>query len=383
MLKIVTIVGARPQFIKAAALSRQIKENYSSKIKEVIVHTGQHYDQKMSDVFFNQLQIPTPDYNLGIGSGSHGKQTGEMMIRIEEVIEKEKPDSVVVYGDTNSTVAAALVASKMHIAVTHIEAGLRSFNKSMPEEINRIFTDHVSTLLFSPTQQGIDNLAREGLTSDETVSFSLDNPGIFLTGDVMYDNNLYFRKKAAEHSTIIEKLNLKNKRFALVTIHRPVNTDSEKRLNSIFQGLLEIAKQEQLEMVIPLHPRTSGTMEASGYEKLRNMLTPSNGIHLVPPVDYLDMISLESGSSLIITDSGGVQKEAWFMKKPLIVLRKETEWTEIIEHGNGVLVDANQELIIQAAKKYITNPPNNFPDIYGDGNASAQILDIMLGSTWK
>lgn len=383
MIKLLTVVGARPQFIKAAAISRRIREQYSDSIREIIVHTGQHYDHQMSDVFFSELEIPEPNHNLGIGSGNHGSQTGEMLIKLESVFEMEKPDAVVVYGDTNSTVAAALAASKISLPVIHIEAGLRSFNKGMPEEINRIFTDHVSTLLFSPTQAGIDNLRHEGLVTGKQPPYSIDQPGIFHTGDIMYDNTLFFADKAREHSGIIEKLGLQNRRFALATIHRPVNTDSDDRLAGIMEALIQIPVAFDTEIVLPVHPRTAKKFASLHASELFPQLTPENGIHLIPAVSYLDMIMLEYASSLIITDSGGVQKEAWFMEKPVVILRNETEWTEIVAQGNGVLADAGTKRIMEAAGNYLQNPPVDFPRIYGNGNAAGEILEIVLNAVWK
>jgi len=383
MIKLLTVVGARPQFIKAAAISRKIREQYSTSIKETIVHTGQHYDRQMSDVFFSELEIPEPDYNLGIGSGKHGKQTGEMLMKLEALYEKEKTDAVVVYGDTNSTVAAALAASKIFLPVIHIEAGLRSFNKRMPEEINRIFTDHISTLLFSPTLSGIENLKHEGLVTGKHSAYSIDHPGIFHTGDIMYDNTLFFTQKARKNSSIVDKLNLQKNKFALATIHRPANTDFDERLISIMEALLKIPGAYDTEIVLPVHPRTAKKFESLQSSELFSQLTPANGIHLIPAVSYLDMIMLEYSSNLIITDSGGVQKEAWFMEKPVVILRSETEWTEIVQQGNGTLADASTRKILDATGKYLQNPPRDFPKIYGNGNAAGEILEIVLNSAWK
>lgn len=383
MKKLVTIVGARPQFIKAAALSREIRKNYSDTVKETLVHTGQHYDQVMSQVFFEEMEIPEPAYNLKIGSGNHGLQTGEMMKAMEPVFIKEKPDAVIVYGDTNSTLAASVAASKLHIPVIHIEAGLRSFNKSMPEEINRIVTDHVSTLLFSPTVSGIKNLEREGLFPGNSTPYTVDQPGIFHCGDLMYDNSIYFRRKAEKKSTVLEKAGLQGKDFALATIHRPVNTDNRDRLREILEALLTVADKEQIHIVLPLHPRTSKMLEAHPDQELIGRLTADNGIHLVPPVAYLDMVHLEQHSRMILTDSGGVQKEAWFMKKPVVILRRETEWTEITDSGNGILTDADGEKIISAVKYFLSSPPKDFPDIYGNGQAASEIMDIVTQSEWK
>lgn len=383
MKKLVTIVGARPQFIKAAALSREIRKNYSDTVREILIHTGQHYDQEMSQVFFEEMEIPEPAYNLGIGSGNHGMQTGEMMKALEPVFLDEKPDAVVVYGDTNSTLAAALAASKLHIPVIHIEAGLRSFNKGMPEEINRIVSDHVSTLLFSPTESGIKNLEKEGLFSGNLTPYSVDQPGIFHSGDLMYDNSIYFRQMAEKKSNVLEKAGLQGKAFALATIHRPVNTDNRDRLKGILAALLTVAEDEQLQIVLPLHPRTSKMLDVHPDQDLIGRLTPENGIHLIPPVAYLDMVHLEQHSRMILTDSGGVQKEAWFMKKPVVILRKETEWTEITDSGNGLLTDANEEKIVSAVKFFLSAPPKEFPEIYGNGQAASEIMDIVTRSEWK
>jgi UDP-GlcNAc3NAcA epimerase len=383
MIKMLTIVGARPQFIKAAAISRTIPGQYGERIEEVLVHTGQHYDKGMSEVFFSELEIPAPRYNLGIGSGLHGYQTGAMLKELEEVLRIEKPDCLMVYGDTNSTLAAALAASKIFIPVIHVEAGLRSFNKSMPEEINRIYTDHVSTLLFAPTHTAIENLAREGIKTGNSEPFSIDHPGVFHSGDIMYDNTLYFRKKASELSDIIERSALEKGQYILVTIHRPSNTDSPPRLEAIFGGLLEIAEKKSISLVLPLHPRTAEKLKNHPDQNFIRRLSPENGIHIIPAVPYLDMVELEQHARIVITDSGGVQKEAYFMRKPVIVLRSETEWTEIIECGNGTLADADKNRLVEATEKYLANPPDTFPELFGNGNAAAEILDIVTKTSWK
>jgi len=383
MKKLLTVVGARPQFIKAAALSRVIRNKYTNVVEEKLIHTGQHYDDAMSKVFFQEMEIPEPAYNLNIGSGNHGLQTGEMMKALEGVFLNEKPDAVIVYGDTNSTLAAALAASKLYIPVFHIEAGLRSFNKSMPEEINRICTDHVSTLLFSPTHAGITNLQKEGLPVGNTAPYHIDRPGVFHSGDIMYDNSLHFRKIAEQKSDILGKIGLENKEFALATIHRPVNTDSQDRLESILKALLNVARESNLSVVLPLHPRTSKVLSSHPDRDLINALNIENGIYLVPPAAYLDMISLEQNSRMIITDSGGVQKEAWFMKKPVVILRNETEWTEITDRGNGILADASEDRITSAVNSFLSDSPSDFPEIYGTGNAASEIMEIVVGSEWN
>jgi len=305
MLRILTIIGARPQIIKAAAMSRAIKNNFNDKIEEIILHTGQHYDDNMSKVFFEELQIPNPDFNLNVGSGSHGKQTAAMIEGIEEIILKESPDCVVVYGDTNSTLSTAVSASKMHVPVIHIEAGLRSFNKTMPEEINRIMCDHVSTLLFSPTETGYNNLVAEGFKKDNTPPFKMDNPAIYHCGDVMYDNSLYF-SEIAEESIIINKIGLKSDDFILVTIHRDNNTDIPERLGSLFNAIDKISKQNNIPIALPLHPRTLKMLKTNLSDELYNSIDNNALVNIMPAVSFLDMIALEKHSKLIMTDSGGV-----------------------------------------------------------------------------
>lgn len=383
MLKILTIVGARPQFIKAAAISRVIRRDYGGVVSEHLVHTGQHYDREMSEVFFSELEIPEPAFNLGIGSGLHGVQTGAMLKALEALYVKEKPAAALVYGDTNSTLAGALAASKLGIPVIHVEAGLRSFNKQMPEEINRVFTDHVSTLLFSPTEAGISNLEKEGVVKGNQAPYTIDNPGVFHTGDIMYDINMLFREKAADRSTILEDSGLHNIPYILATLHRPHNTDSPERLKKILESFLEVAAHHNIRVVLPLHPRTQKKLEEHPDRRFVERLTVSNGIQIIPAMPYLDMVRLESGSKLIATDSGGVQKEAWFMQKPLVVLRSETEWTEIIDHGNGVLADADPGKIIAATGKFLSEPPSDYPGIYGNGHAAEKILEIVTQSAWK
>ena len=346
MINLLTIIGARPQIIKAAAISRAVKNQYSDKIKEFILHTGQHYDENMSNVFFGQLGIPQPHYNLNVGSGKHGEQTAKMIAGIEKVLLKDKITAVLIYGDTNSTLAAAVAASKLHIPVVHVEAGLRSFNKRMPEEINRIMSDHVSTLLFSPTKIGLDNLLNEGFKQFEG-KYTADNPGIYHCGDVMYDNSLYFSEVADKDATVIQKESLDGVDFILSTIHRPANTDNKEKLTSIFTALLEIAKDKLI--ILPLHPRTASLLEenldADVFEKVKK----ENNIRIIDPVSFLDMIALEKNASMIITDSGGVQKEAYFFKKPCIILRPQTEWVEIVENGNASIVGSETEKILEAA----------------------------------
>ena len=376
-MKIVTIVGARPQIIKAAALSRVISKNFQN-IKEIIVHTGQHYDKNMSDVFFTELEIPKPQINLKVGSSSHGAQTALMIEKIEKVIQEYSPDAVVVYGDTNSTLATAIAASKLHIPIVHIESGLRSFNKKMPEEVNRILCDHVSTLLFSPTKSGFNNLLNEGFSKEYSNNASPDHPNIYHCGDVMYDNSLYFSKLSDENSDILEKLKLRNKNFILATVHRNDNTDSKIKLTNLLSTFLEITEIHQLKIILPLHPRTSKMMEQLLDSKLLKKIQESNLLTIINPAGFLDMIALEKNAELIITDSGGVQKEAYFFKKPCIILRPQTEWVEIVETKSAVISDTNSKIILEATERFLSNPDLEFPEVFGNGNAASFIAQEML-----
>lgn len=370
MIKIVTIIGARPQIIKAAALSRAIKENFSNEIEEVIVHTGQHYDENMSQVFFDELGIPAPNYNLGVGSGNHGVQTSKMIEGIEDILLKEKPDYLVVYGDTNSTLAGAIAASKIHIPIVHIEAGLRSYNKAMPEEINRICCDHCSTMLFSPTATGYNNLIKEGFNPDNKKPYTIDNPGIYHCGDVMYDNSLYFS------STANNQQPTSNSQYILCTIHRNNNTDEPERLRSIVKALLKISKEK--EIIIPLHPRTKKLLDVKLSPELYDAFTKNERISIIPPASFLEMIRLEKNADMVITDSGGVQKEAFFFKKPCIIIRSETEWKEIVECGAAVIADANEEKIIEAYYQYIHKENQEYPEYFGDGKAAIFICNELI-----
>ncbi len=364
-MKIVTVIGARPQIIKAAALSRAIKEHFSKEVQEVIVHTGQHYDDNMSNVFFDELELPQPNYNLGVGSESHGVQTARMIEGIEAILLKEKPDCLVVYGDTNSTLAGAIAASKIHVPIVHIEAGLRSFNKSMPEEINRICCDHCSTLLFSPTATGYKNLINEGITS-----------GIYHCGDVMYDNSKHFANIADRKSQILDKEGLRGIDYVLCTIHRDNNTDQPERLNAIFKALLKISETKTI--VMPLHPRTSKLLKSNLKEDLFDKISNNKNIKILPPASFFDMIVLERHAQMVVTDSGGVQKEAFFFQKPCLILRSETEWKEIVECGAAIITDADEEKIIESYNRFVDNPPHNYPDIFGDGNAATFICKEIL-----
>ncbi len=378
MLKIVTIIGARPQIIKAAALSRAIKNHFANNIKEIIVHTGQHYDTNMSQVFIDELGIPQPDYNLNVGSGGHASQTSDMIIGIEGILQDIKPDYLVLYGDTNSTIAGALAASKIHIPIVHIEAGLRSFNKLMPEEINRIMCDHTSTLLFSPTLTGYNNLINEGFETHNTRPYTADKPGVFHCGDVMYDNSLYFAGVAEQQSRVIEDNNLIKNKFILSTIHRNNNTDDPERLSSIFEALNHISSVEETDIILPLHPRTSKIIEHNLDKALYSKLIANPHLKIVKPVSFLDMIALEKNCSMVITDSGGVQKEAYYFKKPCVILRSETEWVEIVNQKAARIANADKELIIESYHRLSEDKNIKYPEIFGDGKASEFICQTML-----
>jgi UDP-GlcNAc3NAcA epimerase len=378
MIKIVTIIGARPQIIKAAALSRAIKNNFSSQITEIIVHTGQHYDDNMSQVFFDELEIPLPNYNLNVGSGNHGKQTATMISAIEDVLLNEKPNAIVLYGDTNSTLAGAMAASKIHIPVIHIEAGLRSFNKSMPEEINRIMCDHVSTLLFSPTKTGFDNLVQEGFLSQTKAPYSIDNPKIYHCGDVMYDNSLFFSKISDVKTSIINDLKLKNNGFILATIHRNNNTDEPIRLNALFKSLNDISINHQLQIVLPLHPRTSNLLDRNLSKDLVEAIRLNSNFKIISPVSFLEMLALEKNCCLVMTDSGGVQKEAFYFEKPCVILRPETEWIELLENGSALIADADENKIKFSFEQLIAKKDLSFPKLYGDGKAAEFICSEII-----
>jgi len=378
-IKLLNIVGARPQIIKASAISRAIRTHFSDQITEIIVHTGQHYDKELSEVFFDELEIQKPHYNLGVGSAGHGKQTSMMISGIEEILIKEKPDCVVLYGDTNSTLAGALAASKLHFPIIHIEAGLRSFNKSMPEELNRIMSDHSSTLLFAPTNAAFKNLMSEGFKPENSPPYTIDNPKIYFTGDIMYDNTLFFSGLAErKKSTFLNDLNLETDNFILVTIHRDTNTDDIIRLKEILLTLKRLSEDRNIMLLMPFHPRTLIALK-SKLEKFYNELCESHLIKLIPPVSYLEMTLLEKNCRMIITDSGGVQKESHFFKKPCIVLRKETEWIELVNNGTARLVDADP---VRIRSEFISLLDSakllEYPRFYGDGKTAEFILKEIL-----
>ena len=353
-MKIVTIVGARPQFIKSAPVSKALREFEHT---EILVHTGQHYDDDMSAVFFRELEIPAPDINLRVGSGSHGQQTGQMLIRIENVLLSRKPDLVLVYGDTNSTLAGALAAVKLHIPIAHVEAGLRSFNREMPEEHNRVVSDHLSNFLFCPTQTAVKNLEKEGIIQ-----------GVNFVGDVMYDSLLFNIQLAEKKSHILDDLKLKTKNYALATVHRAENTDNHERLRSIFYAFEQIS-HDGLLVIIPLHPRTRQSLENSEAKIQHSKL------RFIDPVSYLDMLFLEKHAHVILTDSGGVQKEAYWFGVPCITLRDETEWVETVDTGWNVVAGADHKKIVDASGSFERS--DRLYNLYGDGRAAEKIVDVL------
>ena len=349
-MNIVSIVGARPQFIKAAALSRELRRQH----REVLVHTGQHYDYEMSGVFFDGLGIPQPDVDLGVGSGSHGSQTGAMLGKIEDVLVAEQPEWVVVYGDTNSTLAGALAASKLHLPVAHVEAGLRSFNRRMPEEINRVVTDHLSNLLFCPSDTAAKHLAAEGITRN-----------VHLVGDIMLDVLNWARERlAARPSEILENLGVEERGYVLATVHRSENTDDPKRLAAIMRALGDLGER----VVFPVHPRARKAMTAAGCE------LPAH-VRLIDPVGYLDMVDLTRSARLILTDSGGLQKEAYWHGVPCVTLRDETEWVETVAAGWNTLTGSDHNRIVETARTFA--PPATRPALYGDGHTAAACTSIL------
>ncbi|MBU0698530.1 MAG: UDP-N-acetylglucosamine 2-epimerase (non-hydrolyzing) [Proteobacteria bacterium] len=372
-MKLLTILGARPQFIKAAPVCKALR---AAGHHEFLVHTGQHYDDNMSAVFFREMQIPEPDCHLGIGSGSHGYQTGQMLMRIEDVLIKEKPDLVLVYGDTNSTLSGALAAAKLQIPLAHVEAGLRSFNRQMPEEHNRVLTDHCADLLFCPTETAVENLRKEGFSTivnngrlikecSSSLEGAYSSPIVVNVGDTMYDAVLQFSEIAKEKSQILQNLDLKPRQYLLATVHRSYNTDDEANLRSILIAFMELSET----VVFPVHPRTRAKLDAL------DLKAKSPNLKLIDPVGYLDMLVLEQNARLILTDSGGMQKEAYFFKVPCITLRPETEWVETVAAGWNVLAGAVKNKITGTVEQL--KPPERQPAYYGDGKAAEKIAQWL------
>ena len=371
-MKLLTVIGARPQIIKAAAISRAVRGLYADRLEEKILHTGQHYDGNMSQVFFDELGIPQPNYNLGVGSGRHGEQTAKMIAGIEETLLAEHFDGVILYGDTNSTLAGAVAASKLHVPVYHIEAGLRSFNMAMPEEVNRIVCDQLSTICFAPTQTAVDNLRHEGFM-DSPARFADGSQRLVCNcGDVMYDNSIYFASMAKERCSVLQDLGLETGGYVLATVHRDNNTDNSNRLHAIMQALADVGRQDNIPIVLPLHPRTKKILDNSQFPILNSQF-----LHIVPPASFLEINLLEQNAKIVMTDSGGVQKEAFFFERPCVILRPETEWVEIVEHGAGIIADADYDRIVSAYRQ-LADHPVRFPHLFGDGHAAEKILQTIL-----
>ena len=375
-MKIVTIIGARPQIIKGAAISRAIKNHFSDQLEEVIVHTGQHYDENMSGVFFGELNIPKPDYQLAIGSAERDVQIEKMRMAIIEVLEKEQPNALVVYGDTNSTAAGAYAAEQVGIPMAHIEAGLRSFNQSMPEELNRILCDDRSTLLFCPTKAAMKNLEDEGYAIQNEGPYTKENPRVYHCGDIMYDNSLHFASISDERSTLLKDLEI-TEDFILATVHRPANTDSKERLTEILETMMEISSFNDLQIILPLHPRTRKMIGQLVAPDVQDRLKDSL-VRLIDPVSFLDIIALEKNAVMVMTDSGGVQKESYYFKKPCLILRDETEWVEIVDNGSAILCDASRDRMLQGFEKLYGAKDLTFPNFYGDGKAAEFICHEIL-----
>ena len=375
MIKVLSILGARPQIIKSAAISRVIKKSYSDKIEDMILHTGQHYDENMSETFFQEMQIPDPVGNLNVGSNQSAEQMPKMISGIDDFLKKEQPDCVILYGDTNSTLAGSVAANLRNIPILHVEAGLRSFNKFMPEENNRIVCDHLSTLLFCPTKNAVDNLAKEGLKHSHGRGFTVNSPGIFHCGDIMYDNSLFYLEAALKKSKIISDLKINASAYILVTIHRDYNTDDQRRLQDILLALTQFKKTIEKEIVFPIHPRTIKNIKSNIDPEIRDDFFEE--IKVIEPVSFFDMINLEYHSKMIITDSGGVQKEAYFYKKHVLILRTETEWIEIIQAEAGALVEPDFKSIHDAYNYFIKNIPQ-FDPIFGEGNTANFICNRIV-----
>jgi UDP-GlcNAc3NAcA epimerase len=377
-LRILTVIGARPQIIKAAALSRAIRGPYAERITETLLHTGQHHDPEMSQVFLDELDIPRPHVRLEVGSGLHGATTARMIAGIEEELLRERYDLLLVYGDTNSTVAAALAAAKQHVPLAHVEAGLRSFDKHMPEEVNRILADHCSTWLFCPTMTAMANLQQEGFSTATDAPATINAPHVVHCGDVMFDNSIHFQALAQERSRLLKELDLLRRPYALITVHRDHNTDDPQRLEALVRTFLELHARHGIALVWPVHPRALKMMRSSLPADAWMALQHAPGIHLLPPVGFLDMIALERNARIVLTDSGGVQKEAYFFQRPCVILRPTTEWVELVEGGHAQLADADRDRILSAVDMYMDRGVPQGPPVFGNGHAAEAICEHLL-----
>ncbi|MBN3035220.1 MAG: UDP-N-acetylglucosamine 2-epimerase (non-hydrolyzing) [Bacteroidales bacterium] len=379
MIHLLTIIGARPQFIKAAAVHRALQDRFRGVFRHTLVHTGQHYDDALSSVFIREMQLPAPDHNLGVGSASHARQTAAMLKGLERILTEESPDMILLYGDTNTTLAGILTASKTGIPVAHIEAGLRSGNRNMPEEINRIICDRLSTFLFAPTRTAVNHLIAEGFSAEKRISCSPGHPGVFLSGDVMLDNALYYSENCLSQEETRDRFGLRSGTFMVMTIHRQENTDDPFILQSVFHAALEITRHFNADLVFPLHPRTAGAMMKRLPSDVSKKIQSSSRIRLIPPVSYLEMLSLLKYSALVVTDSGGLQKEAYFSRKPCIIFRNETEWPEIVESGAAVIAGTDPISVLQACQDIWNMHLKVWPEAFGNGKAAAYILSVLAG----
>lgn len=371
MIKIVTLIGARPQIVKAAAISRAIRKGFSNQMEEVIVHSGQHYDKNMSEVFFEDMGIPKEKYNLKVGSASHAVQTAKIMIGFEETLLAEKPDAVLLYGDTNSTFAAALVAVKMDIPVVHVEGGVRSFDKSYPEEINRLLTDNVSSMIFVCNQDGMKCLDKAGFDLENTEDANKDKPLVVFSGDIMYDNAVFYAERASK--SFIDSLNLKTDKFVLVTMHRH-NVSEENNLKNVIEALEEIAQKDNISIVYPIHPRIRKLLQDKSIT-----IKDTERVKIIDPISYTEMVQLEKNCNFVITDSGGVQKEAFFFQKPCLIMLDYTPWVELIENGTAILTGYSKEKILNGYEKLNKERGNlSYPNLYGDGKAAEMICEKII-----
>lgn len=378
-LKLVTMIGARPQIIKSAAISRAVRSKFHKDLSETIIHTGQHYDAEMSQVFFDDLGLPRPDINLNIGEATPNTQLARMITGLDTALREIQPDVVLVYGDTNSTLAGTITAGKLNLPLAHVEAGLRSYDRGMPEELNRLACDHCSTWLFCPTNTAVRNLEKEGFDVSGKEIATPDTPRVLLTGDVMYDNTLHFGKIANERSKVLDQYGLTEQGFALATVHRANNTDDPVRLNAVFSGLLRVYEELEITLVLPVHPRTRKALEGALEPKLRKAMDDAKGIKILPPLGFLDMLALEQNARVVLTDSGGVQKEAYFFGKPCVILRSTTEWVEIVDAGRAILADTDPERILDASRTLLELPEKSMDPLFGDGHSAEKICEVLLG----
>jgi len=378
MIKILTLVGARPQFIKAATISRCIAKHFANDLHEIIVHSGQHYDDNMSEDFFKELEIPKPNYQFNLKNIPPLERITQMRVNIELAIQNEKPDLIILYGDTNTTLAGTYAATHQHIPIVHIEAGLRSYDETMPEEFNRYTCDHASSLLFAPSKKAFENLIKEGFSATNKAPYSMGNAAIFNSGDVMYDGLLYALKRIDKEKAILKKHQLKQDQYVLATIHRNFNTDNPKRLNELFEGFEKLSIARNIDIIIPLHPRTRKQLNLHLDSDLDSRIKNNPHIKFINPLSYFDLLTLANSSKMVITDSGGLQKEAYLLKKPCLIAREVTEWTEITENGNAILYDSDPIRLLSAFDYFSLKTDLTYPSFYGDGKAAKFICKKII-----